>query len=236
MRCKQMNVQTIADIIENNQTIYQMLKHCPYEILRHWHLSEYPSGTIIFHQGDVQESFYIIVDGSVDINIMAENGKKYSQATYHSGYMIGELEIFDQKPFVCNVEALTNVKLIELKREIFFQWLKLDQNFHQYITRSLSSQFYRLSRKAGDDNLYSLYHRVCRYLIDYLEQGVKKRQGTEINVNKHMLSQQFAVTHRSINRILQVLKEKEIIEINSHTLIIRNSTRLKEEEQLSRLD
>lgn len=231
-----MNVQKIADIMEQNQQIYQMLKHCPYEILRHWKLSEYPRGTVIFHQGDVQDCFYLIVEGSVDINIMAENGKKYSQATYYTGYMIGELEIFDQKPFVCNVEALTDVRLIELKREIFFQWLELDRNFHQYVTRSLSSQFYRLSRKAGDDNLYSLYHRVCRYLIDYLENGAKRRQGTELHVDKHMLSQQFAVTHRSINRILQELKEKEIIEMNSHTLIIRNIARLKDEEQLSRLD
>lgn len=231
-----MNVEQIIDIMEHHEKIYQMLKHCPYEILRQWKVSEYPRGTVIFHQGDVQDSFYLIVEGSVDINIMAENGKKYSQAIYQPGYMIGELEIFDGKPFVCNVEALTKVRLIGLKRDVFFQWLELDHNFHRHITRTLSSQFYRLSRKAGDDNLYSLSNRVCRYLLDYLENGVKKEQGIEVNVDKHMLSQQFAVTHRSINRILQELKEKGIIDFNSHTLIILDRARLREEEQLSRLD
>jgi CRP-like cAMP-binding protein len=229
-------IQNIIEIMESNKAIYELLKHCPYEILRQWKLSRYPAGHTMFQQGEVHDHFYLIVEGMVDINIMAENGKKYSQAIYQAGDMIGELEIFEQRPFVCNVEAQTDVKLIGLPRDYFFQWLELDRHFHLFITRKLSNLFYQLSKKAGEDNLYSLYHRVCRYLLQCLEQGKTNRLGTEINVDKHLLSQQFAVTPRSINRILQDLKEKEIIEINSQTLIIRDHHRLREEERISRLD
>lgn len=231
-----MYIQNIIEIMESNKSIYELLKHCPYEILRQWELSCFPADQVVFRQGDVQNHFYLIVEGIADINIMAENGKKYSQAIYQAGDMIGELEIFEQRPFVCNVEAQTDVKLIGLRRDYFFQWLELDRHFHLFITRKLSNLFYQLSQKAGDDNLYSLYHRVCRYMLQCIKQGVKNRQGTEIHVDKHLLSQLFAVTPRSINRILQDLKEKEIIEIASQTLIIRDVSRLQEEERISRLD
>lgn len=44
-----MNAQSIVEIMENNKKIYEILKHCPYEILRQWQLSKYPKGYINSH-------------------------------------------------------------------------------------------------------------------------------------------------------------------------------------------
>ncbi|WP_051331072.1 Crp/Fnr family transcriptional regulator [Aneurinibacillus terranovensis] len=102
---------------------------------------------------------------------MAENGKRYSQAIYKKGDFIGELEIFDKKPFVCFVEALTDITVIKIKSQYFHQWIELDRTISNFINRTLCNQFYDLSRKAGDDNLYSLRHRICNYLLTCLREG-----------------------------------------------------------------
>lgn len=229
-----MDIHGIVNIIERNPRIYEILKCCPYDILKRWKIRNYAKGQILFRQGEIYDSFCIAVSGYIDIYVMAENGKRYSQAVYTTGDFIGELEIFDQKPFGCFVEAISEVKLLEIEREYFLQWLELDKNISAYITKNLCSQFYNLSKKAGQDTLYSLKQRLCYYLIA----GAKGSSGVveRIDIQKDKLSEQMAVTQRSINRVLQYLKEKGIIDIKNNSVVIKDMNALKMEEEVSRYE
>ena len=218
----------IVDIIESNSLIKEMLKNCPYDILKRWKLKEYPKGHIVCHQDMKYEYFCIIIEGYANIYLMAENGKKFSQSIYKKGDYFGELEIFDNKPYICSIEALTDLKIISINRKHFLQWIDRDRHFSLYITRTLCDSFYKLSRMAGENTLYSLKYRICNYLLYRLDSGI------EIKVNKEQLSEQFAVTQRSVNRVLQQLKEKGLIEISNNSIFIMNMEGLMEEEKSSR--
>lgn len=227
-----MDINKLEDIIESNHDIHKMLKYCPYEILKRWEFMEYLAGNIICRQGEKYDNFYIIVQGFADIYFMSENGKKYSQAIYKTGDYIGELEIFDQKPYSCYVEALTDLRLIKISRDIFMEWLELDRNISTYIIESLCNQFYKLSKKAGEDTLYSLKNRLCNYLLSYNKQ--KGTAGIKIVLDREKLSDRFAVTPRSINRILQYLRKKDIIEIVADALVVKDVEQLVREGKNSR--
>lgn len=230
-----MNIGDIVNIIENNSYIYEMMKYCPYEILKHWEYREYSPGTIICRQGERYDDFLVIVEGYVNIYYMAENGRKYIQSIYKEGNFIGELEIFERKPYICFVEALSDLKLLQLKQKYFLEWLRLDRYAHTYITKEISNHFYDLSQKAAEDTLYSLKKRICNYLLSYC---LSKRDNTSIRINleKEQLSEMFAVTSRSVNRILQFLKEEGAIEIKSNSIMIKNPSLLTKEEKRSRYD
>lgn len=226
----------IQEVMERYPEIYEILKYCPYEVLREWEFYQYEQGTLICQQGEVQERLFIVVEGLLDIYILAENGRKYTQAVYRQGDIVGELEIFEGKPFVSNVEALTKIKLIGLPRDLFLKWIELDHHFTLYLLRKVTRLFYDLSQKAGEDKLYSLYHRICRHLLSHVEG--RRQNGEEIRVvmDKQKLSQQLAVTPRSINRVLQKLKQKGILELDSHTLRVKDIEKLRKEEKLSKYD
>jgi CRP-like cAMP-binding protein len=226
----------IHEILNSNPVIFNILKDCPYEIFNRFEIKEYKKGEIVCEQDKVNEYFYIILRGSANIYIMAENGRKYSQSIYKKGDYIGELEIFDLKPYICTVEAYTDLTLIRLHRDYFLQWVEKDRNFLLYITKTLCNSFYALSQKAGQDTLYSLRYRVCTYLISCLTTGRKTDQGIEISVQKEQLGSQFVVTERSINRILKYLKEKGIIEVKNKSLVIIDIDRLKQEQEDSRFE
>lgn len=224
----------IIDIIESNGIIKEMLKDCPYDILKRWKTVEYPKGYIVCHQNRKYEYFCIIIQGYANIYLTAENGKKYSQAIYKRGDYFGELEIFDNKPYICSVEALTDLRVIRLHRRYFLKWIDSDHNFCLYITRTLCDKFYELSKAAGENTLYSLKNRVCNYLLYRLNLEAQDVINIEIKVNKEQLSEQFAVTQRSINRVLQQLKEKGLIEISNKSIFIVDVKGLMEEEEISR--
>ena len=231
-----MELDRLKKIIDANPELYPIFRGCPYEILSQWQINEYRAGTVICRQGDAIDCLFIIIEGYADIYFMAENGNKYSQVVIKEGQFIGELEIFDQRPVICSVEALTDLKLLHIKREFFMKWLEMDKNICFYLMKYSNHQFYMFSEKAGVDSLYPLKIRLCRYLLSCSGQAPKKGDSIRLRLNKEKLSEQFAVTKRSVNRILLSLKNKNIIEIETDTIIIKDSEKLAQEENFSKYD
>ncbi|NLW48254.1 MAG: Crp/Fnr family transcriptional regulator [Firmicutes bacterium] len=231
-----MDLNALKEIIDANPELYRVFRGCPYEILNHWEIKEYQADTIICRQGEVIDCLYIIISGYVDVYYMAENGKKYSQIIIKRGELIGEFEIFDQKPLICSVEALTDIKTLQLKQTHFFKWLELDNNISSYLVKYLCNQFYLFSEKAGNDALYSLKARLCSYLLSQSHLVNKNTGYIELKLDKEKLSEKFAVTIRSVNRILQSLKSQNIIDIKTNSIIIKDFKLLTLEEEASRYD
>ena len=229
-----MEPNTISEMIEKNPFLYEMMSNCPYEILKHWELKSYSIGDIICHQGYYDGYFSIIIMGHVNIYYLAENSKKYCQAIYSKGNYLGELEVFDEKPYSCFAEALTETTTIRLRREYFIKWLQGDDNLCMYLLRTLCELFYSLSQKAGEDALYPLKTRLCRYLITQVQRTGNGK--SSLAIKKDQISENLAVTSRSINRVLRELGEKGIIEIKPGTVVINNIKQLIDEEESSRED
>jgi CRP-like cAMP-binding protein len=226
-----MELNLLQKIIDANPELYPLFRGCPYEILGHWQINEYRAGTVICYQGEIIERMYIIINGYADIYYLAENGKKYSLITLKNGDVIGEIEILDKRPYSANMEAYSDLKTIEITRDYFLKWMEMDRNINLNITRILSSRFYHLVLKAGNDTLYTLKNRLCAYLISRGKQMSKEAENAEIKLEKEKLSEEFAVTLRSINRILHGLQNKNIVELKGDTILIKDFEKLAEEEE-----
>ncbi|MEH6942325.1 Crp/Fnr family transcriptional regulator [Bacillus sp. JJ722] len=224
-----MSIQQVIYYMEENKIIYNLLKHCPYEILKQWTIEKFESGSTIYSQGEMYNHFSLIVEGAANIYVVAENGKKYVQSTYYSGDMIGEIEIFKQVPYMSSVEAQTDVTIITLHRDSFLTWLQLDQNFNQYFIRKSIELSYIITKKDEDYKLYSLHSLICKHLLEKAPTGKKQTKGIAITIDKHQLSERLAVTQRSINRVLSSLKEKQIIDLKNQIIIIQDIARLQKE-------
>ena len=216
-----MSIEKVIHYMESNKAIYQLLKHCPYVILKQWSIEKFESASLIRSQGEIYDHFSLIVEGTANIYVVAENGKKYLQSRYNPGAMIGEIEIFNRVPFISSVEALTEVTIITLSREHFIKWLQLDQNFNQQFILKSMELSYSIS-KRDEAKLYSLNHLICQHLLEKIPSGKKQPEGILITIDKHFLSEQFAVTHRSINRVLASLKEKNIIDFKQQFIVIKD--------------
>lgn len=224
-----MRVHSVVEIIENDPRVYQVLSYCPYEILKRWEIRDYLVGQMVCHQGERYSYFYLVAQGSVNIYYSAENGKRYSQEIKEAGEFFGEFEIFDQKPNVCSIEALTPLKLLRLERTYFLAWIENDKHFGRLITKHLCDDFYQFTATVCENNLYSLKNRLCKYLITLVKQQIRESPTPEIDFDRISLSERFGVAPRSINRILQYLKEQEIIQINTKSMMILDLAKLSEE-------
>lgn len=226
----------IIKMIDSHPVLYKIFKSCPYEILHYWDIKEYPAGAIICNQGEIIDCFCIIVNGFIDVYFTSENGKKYNIATHQCGAIIGEMELFGKKPFVCSVKAYTDLTVLAIKRDYFLKWVAEDRNISSYVIEVLSNKFYYYSLKVNNDILYPLKVRICTYLLSRSKQLSQKSVNIEIKINKEKLSEELAVTSRSIHRVLRNLQKKNIIEVKTDAIIVKDLKKLAAEGETKQYD
>lgn len=217
MKSEQSGWLSFIEIVTGDPVLYDLLKYCPLDILHSWKLQQYPHGSLIFRQGNNCKEFHLIIKGEVNVFTTADDGRKYTMARYKKGDMLGELEIFEQRDYICSAAAFSDAVLLALTRNEFLRWLKLDNYFNEKVLQAFSLQYYNLSKKAGEDVFYSLHRRLCLVLW----QRYQQKEGG-IMINKQQLSEQLAVAPRSINRILSELCDNNIITIISEQIQVIN--------------
>jgi CRP-like cAMP-binding protein len=83
----------------------------------------YPAGTEIIHQGDLADTFYIILDGSVEVFKTLPDGQEFHIARLAAGSYFGEIGIMENRRRMASVRALSDVRVVAFDRETFNSWL-----------------------------------------------------------------------------------------------------------------
>lgn len=86
--------------VVRDPVLYELLKYCPLEIMQCWRFDDISRGALICRQGEICQQFSLIVAGEVDVFYEAEDGRRYRQARYGKGDMLGELEIFESRHYI----------------------------------------------------------------------------------------------------------------------------------------
>ena len=95
---------------------------------------------ILFRRGDRGEALYIIDEGWVKIIREDERGGELVLNRCGPGEAIGEMSLFDQEPRSAGIVALTDVEVLELKREAFFELLDQRPDVAMTLIRGFSSR------------------------------------------------------------------------------------------------
>ncbi len=74
-------------------------------------------GTLLFHYGDPGDSMYIVKEGSIELFNRDHSGKHIPLATCSSGDYFGELSLLDGGPRSAAARALTDARLLVLRRD-----------------------------------------------------------------------------------------------------------------------
>lgn len=117
-------------------------------------IREYKGGDLVFSEGDVGDSMYVIAEGSVDILRKNPNGDLNSIATLAAPLFFGEMSLIDKEYRSATVQAKTESKLLQLSNEnlhIFarnfrngFTWVVVN------IARVLSSRLREVNRRLAE--------------------------------------------------------------------------------------
>ncbi|MEM9597147.1 MAG: ABC transporter transmembrane domain-containing protein [Acidobacteriota bacterium] len=101
-----------------------------------------PKGRFVFHQGDLGESFFIIVKGRVEV-LEEKDGREHLRAVLEDGDFFGEMALLDAKPRSASIRTAMPSLLLVLQSQPFHRFLEAQPE----LRRALEAK--AKSRRAG---------------------------------------------------------------------------------------
>ncbi|MFP4345954.1 MAG: Crp/Fnr family transcriptional regulator [Anaerolineales bacterium] len=183
----------------------------------------FEAGELLFYQGDPGTTCYIITEGRVRIFLVGEDGRELSMRIMGPGEIFGEMALFEDEPRSANIEALGEVKVLELHRETFLRCLLHSPTLALRLLRSLSARL-RMTTEAAE-NLVSL--TVAERLMLQLQRlaersGRAVEGGTQIMLplTQRELAALVGTSRESVNRALVCLRREGKVRLEGGWIVL----------------
>lgn len=198
---------------------------CPYEVKSSFMNKTFEPGEKIIEQGSPGQYVYILTSGNAKVYYVTQSGMSYVQYIYGAWELFGEVEALDNKPSVCNVEAISKCSTLQIENVKFAEWLKLDFSFTKHIMCQLSDKVYAVSETAPINIMYPLEYRFLILAWNNFSKGTDKG----LCLTKEILAECMGTSIRSINRVIKALMDKDIIHYSKGVLCVKSQEKLLEE-------
>ncbi|MBD3669864.1 MAG: cyclic nucleotide-binding domain-containing protein [Gammaproteobacteria bacterium] len=145
---------------ETEHPMLALLKETDFLEGEAWHRRHFPANVVIFEQGEVSRSLFLVVSGRIEASGSARmhDGKelKPSFTAFTAGDLFGELTLFDELPRSARVATVEDSEVIEFNGDALFEFMERhpEQGYRilYHITRSLVSRL-----RVTNEKLFSLY-------------------------------------------------------------------------------
>ncbi len=194
------------------------------------HLREYPKGQIVFHEGDMPKSLYILLAGEVHILKDTFSGRRiFLSEINEPGDMFGEVYEVLKQPYDMYVETVTPVRLLEISSDLFTleaggelsrSALKIQRNLMCIFARKAYFMHNKIKVLASG----SLREKIIRFLFIEL-QG--KRE-LELTGSREFMAAYLAVTRPSLSRELSAMQREGIIAVDGKCVKVLDMERFEE--------
>ena len=83
----------------------------------------YSAGQEIFHEGDVGDACYVVIEGTVEIWVKGADGP-FVLSILGRNELIGEIAIFGQVPRSATATPKTRVEVLKISKELFYSVIR----------------------------------------------------------------------------------------------------------------
>lgn len=113
----------------------------------------YQDGEPIIHQGGKADSFFVILEGRVEVlieNDSTNNSTPERLAILEKGTddVFGEMACFDDLPRSASVRALGSARVLTIERREFLQWIDEDPSMVFKILKTMSTRIRTLNEEV----------------------------------------------------------------------------------------
>jgi len=179
------------------------------------------SGEKVFREGDEGDRAFIIDSGNIEISRIKPDGSKLVLSVLGRGDLFGELALIDDKERSATAEALGDVELISLDRDIFMRHTGMESSQ----LRKVLSLFSTRLRKTDELAMVLAFEKPDRRLdfaLDTIRAGARpdsRKTGTMVaSAGAEELARIALVEEEKAQAYLQQLHDEGVIEIARHRI------------------
>ena len=194
--------------------------------LRHCHRKDYKAKSNILQQGEVCDSLYLILEGSVSVMVEDEAEKDHMMVVSYlnPGDFVGELGLFDEEPQVRSamVVAKTQCEVAEISYERFHKIKDQYPDILFAISRQLGKRLRQTTRKLTDLAFVDVSGRIAHTLLDLCREpdAMTHPDGMQIKVSRQELGKIVGCSREMAGRVLKSLEEQGLVAVSGKTMVV----------------
>lgn len=184
---------------------------------------------LIIKQGQRGLNAYLLTKGKVEVFYLSKDGEKTTIIYHEAPFIFGEVELWEEHPYLANVAALEICEIIEIPKR---DYLRILHSNHQ-VCINLIKLLSNLLWQTGEDRRVRFFGRVehllanliCYYANLY---GEKRNGGIVIknDVNKSKLADALGVARQSVIRAFKEIEKEGLVKTEEKQIFIPDIGRL----------
>ena len=187
-------------------------------------------GDVVFSQGQLSASMYVILRGKLRVSRPADPGKENLLTLLGPGDLLGELTLFDPAPRKATATAITDVSLAEFTASEMKEWLATEPEAAWHFLRLMARRLRRVNDALENLLFGDVPRRVTRTLLDMAARfGEPVPDGVRVHhdLTQEQLAQHVGASRESVNKALSELASRGIVRLEPRTVVILDIERLR---------
>jgi CRP/FNR family transcriptional regulator len=180
------------------------------------------SNEFIFWDGDTPEWFYIVAEGKVKVLKHSSLGKEFIIAFFSPGEMFGEVAVFENKPYPASAQAVSETKVVGIKREDLLSFLANSPQVALRIINVLGERLRDAQGRLRDLAGERVEQRLASVLL-----MLSTKLGFTLPFTRQEIADMAGTTTETAIRVMSHLKDREIIRSVRGKVIILNEEKLR---------
>ena len=175
----------------------------------------------IFWDGDEPSWLYIITEGNVKVFKHSPAGKEFIIAFFSSGETFGEVAIFGNKPYPASAQAVSETRVLAIKREEFLSFLANSPQVALRIINVLGERLRDAQSRLRDFAAARVEQRLAGILV-----MLSSKLGLTLPFTRQEIADMAGTTTETAIRVMSQFKDRGIIRSTRGKVTIINMQKL----------
>lgn len=189
-------------------------------------LRRMPRGDMVCRMGQPCEEFHVVVVGQVKLFAISPDGHEKVIELVGPGNSFGEALMFSGRPYVVNVQTLSDSLLLVVSKAAVLAEVARDPRFAMRLLTNLSRRMQSLINDVQSDALHSGMQRVIGYLLRESESQAAQVFTLSLPASKATIASRLSLTPEYFSRVLHELEAAGLIVIDKREVRILDAARL----------
>ncbi len=121
------------------------------ELISNSKINNYPAGAILCRENNIEQTFYLILDGEAEVSKVVNNTESRLLKTLSAGDFFGEMALIHNAPRAATVAAKNPLVVLELNKESFDRVLHHSNSVAMAMVKEISSRLRQNDTMAIED-------------------------------------------------------------------------------------
>src|SRR5689334_8278105 len=192
------------------------------------HHSIFPSGALLFVEGQRPRGVYVLCSGHVKLSTTSAQGRVLILKVAAPGEVLGLSAILSGTPCELTAETARPCQVNFIEREVLLEFLRRNGEAGLHSARALSVEFQAAFRDVQDIVLArSSAGKLARLILSWSAGQDGKEVRVRAAFTHEEMAQMIGTSRETVTRLLSDLRRKELIRLEGSTMVIRNRPALE---------